>query len=83
MIPVYEVVSKLIGPVSTVGETRTDDIRFENLKDLIALADKLIDDICDVARYDRNRHEYSRKRSGDYASAYLKRLHSEIDDDLF
>ena len=71
---VHEVVMKLVGPVEPVGETHTDDIRFENLKQLCDLVEELVDEINRVCP-NKNRCEYSMKRSGEFAHAFLyKRL---------
>lgn len=66
-----DVVMKLIGPVNPVGETRTDEERFENLKRLIALVDELTDEIEGVATSNRRSHEYSRKRAADLCDKFL------------
>ena len=39
---VYDVVKKLIGPIEPVGESHTDEKRFENLKALTELVDSLL-----------------------------------------
>ncbi len=69
-ITVYEVVYKLIGPIEPVGETGTDNMRFENLKAMTELVELLVTDIDEVAMLE-NRHEYSVKRAGEFASKYL------------
>lgn len=69
----YDVVKKLIGEVKPIGETRTDDIRFENLKQLTELVDKLETDIDEIAML-KDRPEYSIKRAGEFADAFLTKL---------
>ena len=66
MIDVYEVVTKLIGAVNPIGETRTDDARYENLKTMCALVNQLLSDIDAVIPY-KDRVEFSMKRAGEYA----------------
>ena len=43
-----DVVRKLIGPVNPIGESNTDEERFENLKTLTELVDFLVGDIDQV-----------------------------------
>ncbi len=67
---IYDVVKKLVGPISPVGGTNTDDERFENLKVMTELVDKLITDISNVSAYEYS-HEYSSKRAGEFARDFL------------
>lgn len=69
---VRELVFKIVGPIGPIGETETDNKRFDNLKDLIKLVDGLLDEINDVARENLTANEFSRKRAGQYASKCLK-----------
>ena len=66
----HEIVKKLIGEIDPVGETNTDNARFENLKAMTELVDELLSDIYRVAR-GNNRHEYSINRAGQFASSFL------------
>ena len=61
---VIEVVRKLIGPIDSVGETHTDDKRFENLKIACALVDDLLAEIGSESRL--GNQEFSMKRSAKY-----------------
>ena len=45
---IYEVVTKLVGRINPVGETETDNERYENLKVMCELVEKLIVDIDNV-----------------------------------
>lgn len=65
-----QIVMKLIGPITPVGETHTDNERFENLKDLCELVSELNLKIKEVAE-ERTRQEYSIKRAGEYANNFL------------
>lgn len=67
---VYEVVTKLIGPIDPIGETNADDDRFDNLKELAILVDKLVYDI-DAVIPNKRRAEFSMKRAGEYADNFL------------
>ena len=67
----YEVVQKLVGPTEPIGETQTDNIRFENLKALTNLTSKIITDLCRLKRTCENQKEYSIKRAGQYAAKFL------------
>lgn len=65
-----EIVDKLIGPVNPVGETNADDKRFENLKALCDLSEHITRRISEVAT-NKDRHEYSIKRAGEFADKFL------------
>lgn len=73
MIDIYEVVKKLVGEIEPIGETRTDEARFENLKVMTDLVDKLITDIDGMCVYEKN-HQASMKKAAKYASDFLTRL---------
>ena len=66
----YQIVKKLIGKIEPIGETSEDDKRFENLKAMTELIEKLLIDIQYVAE-EKNRHEYSRSRAGKFATTFL------------
>ena len=66
-----DVVRKLVGPIIPVGETNCDDERFENLKALTLLVDKLVGDIDIVSTYD-DRTESSIVRAVKYADQFLR-----------
>lgn len=70
----YDVVTKLIGPTRPVGETYTDDMRFENLKALTVLVDRLLTEIADIESYNAKREEFSMKRAGEFCTKFLDRL---------
>lgn len=67
----HEIVMKLVGSVNPVGETNLDNQRFENLKVLQDLIDKLVSKIDNVACRNKNSHEFSRKRAADSAAEFL------------
>lgn len=68
---IYTVVCKIIGPIQPVGESNEDDRRFENLKVVTHLVDKLLFDINHVA-VNKTRSEYSMKRAGELASRFMR-----------
>ena len=66
---VYDVVGKLIGPIRPLGESHTDEERFENLKAMTELVDLLLNDICAVGQY-KNQHQASLKKAGKFADEF-------------
>lgn len=74
IMTLYDVVKKLTGPIDPVGETNTDNARFENLKALTGLVDKLVFDIDRVSMQGKGRAEYSIKRARDFANNFLNDL---------
>lgn len=74
----HDIVKKLIGKIKPIGETNTDDIRFENLKTLMTLTENLLYDINDIAFKCSKSHEFSIKRAGGLANDFLQRVGKEI-----
>lgn len=70
---IYDVVIKLIGPINPIGKSTEDDRRYENLKVMTELVDKLIGDIDRVIPC-KNRVEYSMKRAGEFADKFFDQL---------
>ena len=70
---IYDIVTKLVGPINPVGESYEDDRRLKNLEEMITLVDKLVFDI-DRVSVERERVEYSRKRAGVAAYRFLHDL---------
>ena len=66
---IHEIVKKLIGEINPVGETNTDNDRFENLKEMCDLVDELLNDI-DFLHHYKNNHQFSMKRAAEYASKF-------------
>ncbi len=73
MIDVYEVVKRLIGRLEPVGETNTDNDRFDNLKEMCDLVDKLLTDIDYLNTYKDN-HQFSMKRVAEYTAKFQDRM---------
>lgn len=67
---VHDIARKLIGQIKPVGETNTDELRFDNLKETCELTLYLIEEIQEVSKIES--HEYSVKRSADYAKEFIK-----------
>lgn len=67
---IYEIVKKLVGEIEPVGETNEDNRRFENLKVMTELVDRLIYDIDSVIPSKR-KTEYSMNRAGKFADDFL------------
>lgn len=76
----YDVVTKLIGEITPIGETNTDDKRFQNLKDITKLVELLLEEIYVVASLNY-KEEYSIKRAADYASNFLANIPSKYNQD--
>jgi hypothetical protein len=68
----YDIVTKLIGPISPVGQTEVDSKRLDNLRETTQLIDDLLSDIASVAN-DKGL-EWSVKQASDYAVKYLRDL---------
>ena len=68
---IYEIVKELVGPIEAVGETHEDLRRFENLKQITALVDRLLGDIA-LAAVDANRTEASMLAIGLHAKNFLR-----------
>jgi len=66
-----DVINKLIGNINPVGETNTDNERFENLKAMCELVNNLIVDIDDMAYRNKDAYEFSKKRASEYAKKFL------------
>lgn len=65
-----DIVRKLAGPIDPVGETNTDEARFQNLKKVTELVETLLTDISKVSQ-NMDRFEYSMRRAGEYAFTFL------------
>jgi len=70
----YDVVKKLIGEITPVGETNEDNKRFENLQAMCRLMDEIDTTIQDLVCTYRNHNEYSIKKSVDFANKFLIKI---------
>lgn len=73
-LDIYSIALKLAGEIDPVGETRTDNERFENLKTLCRATEKLVAAIGEVGSRNRDSHQYSVKRAADYAQKFMNDL---------
>jgi len=71
MIPVFEVVDKLIGPTIPTGETEADEMRYKNLVVMIDLAEKLLWDINYIAHSYADSSEHSVSKAGKRAKQFM------------
>lgn len=65
-----EIVMKLIGDIEPVGDSGIDEKRLENLTDLCALTDNLLERIASLRRHS-SRHEASIKKIGNQAMKFF------------
>jgi len=78
---IRQVIKKLIGHITPVGESHTDSKRYESLPIHLQLTDDLVKDIIDVAKM-KDLQEYSIQRSGKEAHQFLCTLHQNIKDNI-
>lgn len=74
---ILEVVSELIGYIEPYGDTRVDEIRYENQEKIIDLVTNGIEDLIENSKY-RYRAEYSMMTIGNRAYESLKELYHMI-----
>ena len=72
----YDVVTKLVGPIRPAGCSNTDRKRLKNLEAMTALVDKLLFDISDVAN-SKTSHEHSVKLAGEHADKFLTAIREQ------
>lgn len=70
----HDVVEKLTGEIMPVGETYADNKRYDNLKSMCVLVDKLIYNLDAVVRHNKDAPEFSRKRAADHVIAFFDDL---------
>jgi hypothetical protein len=68
---IEDVVMKLVGNITPVGDSVLDAERFQNLKVLCATVDELVKRIDYVATYNKERQEWSMKVAGLHADKFL------------
>lgn len=61
----------LVGEIRPMGESNSDEVRFENLKCLCNLVDDLVGKIDDVSYRYKDSYESSVKRASEYADKFL------------
>ena len=77
VITIYDIVTKLIGPVQPVGETNADTSRLENLGALTDLVNRLLMDIEKTATA-KERHEASMAALGRSAQEFLDEVRQSL-----
>jgi hypothetical protein len=70
----FEIVLKLTGEVRPVGSSNIDDERYENLKTLLELMEKLHLEIDKIATDNKDSHEFSRSRAAKKCMEYIEWL---------
>ena len=74
-----DITRKLTGRINPIGETHTDNIRYENLNTTIELVEYLLIAINIVAS-NKDRPEYSMNRAGKCAAKFLSNVGSAYHD---
>lgn len=72
-----EVVSELVGYTEPYGDTRIDEIRYENQEKIIDLVTNGVEDLIRNSKY-KDRVEYSMQKIGDRAYKTLEELYEMI-----
>lgn len=72
-----EVVSELVGYTEPYGDTRVDEIRYENQEKIIDLVTNGVEDLIRNSKY-KDRVEYSMQAIGSRAYKTLKELYEMI-----
>lgn len=70
---VYDVVRELIGDIFPIGQSHIDSKRFDNLKEMCTLVDKLIFDIDQVIQM-KDDERYSIQKAGNFADKFFDEL---------
>lgn len=74
---ILEVISELVGYIEPYGDTRVDEIRYENQEKIIDLVTNGIEDLIENSKY-RHRTEHSIMTIGERAYKSLKELYQMI-----
>jgi len=75
-LTIEEIVVKLIGSITPVGQTEVDRNRLDNLKQTCRLVDDLILEIKNVTTY--KGQEWSVRKAAEYAEKYLASLVDDL-----
>ena len=70
---IYDMVTRLIGPIHPAGATHLDDVRYKNLEAVTELVDKLLFDIANVGK-NASREEMSIKKAGEFATKFMQEV---------
>jgi hypothetical protein len=74
-----ELVRKLIGPINPVGETNLDEKRQPRIQEMSKLAEDLLYQLMETARF-RDRYETSMRHAGEDAWSCLKGIHDWLNE---
>lgn len=79
-IDVYEVVKRLIGEIAPVADSGIDEIRLENLRQMTALVDALLQDIHELRRLSGRREDSLRQaaRRADKFFDHVRTQYTEV-----
>ena len=75
-------VMKLIGKIEPAGDTSIDDERFDNVKDLIDLVDKLLVNLSEIEYRYRKDQLISRVNISNYINQWLRDTHEWMSETL-
>jgi len=70
---VIEVIDKLVGGITPIGETNCDNKAKENLNMIIEVVGHYVDEICEVAQMS-NYHQASIQRCQEIAEKFIRNL---------
>jgi hypothetical protein len=73
----YDVVKKLIGPITPVGQTDQDIVRYNNLYQMCHLVEDILAAISEVSGYTTS-SEYSVNRAGNFAKDFIKEIKKSL-----
>ena len=79
---IMEVISCLVGYAEPYGNTRIDEVAYENQEKVIDIVMGGVEDLIENLKY-RNRAEYSMKKIGDRAHEVLMELNDMIENALY
>jgi len=71
---IHEIVKKLVGNISPIGETNEDNRRFENLKVMTDLVDSLLSEMDEIVYRKSNNQEFSIKRAVDFIIDFMDEI---------
>jgi len=73
---IYEITTKLIGPIEPIGDSSQDEKRLNNLKTTADLVDKLLYDISRVVAC-KGHYAASINKAGSFAYGFMKDVHDQ------
>ena len=76
---ICELLEKLVGPTTPIGETNFDNEAYANLEKLIVVSDWCIERLIKAANF-RHRHEWSMQSLGNNAYGELNYIEAQIEE---